>query len=64
MKILIVEDEVSIANFMKASLESQLYIVDVAGDGEQGALLARTGKYDLIILDYLLPRKNGLEIND
>lgn len=62
MKILIVEDEVSIANFMKASLESQLYIVDLANDGEQGALLARTGKYDLIILDYLLPRKNGLEI--
>ena len=62
MKILIVEDELSIANFIKASLESQLYIVDIASDGEAGALLGRTGKYDLIILDYLLPRKNGLEV--
>lgn len=62
MKILIIEDEIAIANFIKASLESQLYIVDIASDGEQGALLGRTGKYDLIILDYLLPQKNGLEI--
>jgi DNA-binding response OmpR family regulator len=62
MKILIVEDEKSIADFIKASLESQLYIVDIASDGEQGALLGRTGKYDLIILDYLLPYKNGLEV--
>lgn len=62
MKILIIEDEPSIANFIKSSLEKQLYIVDVATDGEQGALLSKTGKYDLIILDYLLPGKNGLEI--
>jgi two-component system, OmpR family, copper resistance phosphate regulon response regulator CusR len=62
MKILIIEDESSIANFIKASLESQLYIVDIACDGDTGALLARTGKYDLIILDYMLPGKNGLEI--
>jgi len=62
MKILIVEDEIAIANFIKASLESQLYIVDVACDGEQGALLSRTGKYDLIILDYILPKKNGLDV--
>jgi len=62
MKILIVEDEASIAKFIKASLESQLYIVDVASDGERGALLGRTGAYDVIILDYLLPKKNGLEV--
>jgi len=62
MKILIIEDETSIANFIKASLESQLYIVDVATDGEQGALLGRTGKYDLIIVDYILPQKNGLDV--
>lgn len=62
MKILIVEDEVSIAKFIKASLESQLYIVDIAENGEQGVLLGRTGSYDLIILDYLLPQKNGLEV--
>ena len=62
MKILIIEDEVSIASFIKASLESQLYIVDVAYDGERGAFLGRTGSYDLIILDYLLPKKNGLDV--
>lgn len=62
MKILIVEDESSIANFIKSSLESQLYIVDIAVNGEQGALLGRTGRYDLIILDYLLPQKNGLDV--
>jgi DNA-binding response OmpR family regulator len=62
MKILIIEDELSIASFLKASLESQLYIVDIATDGEQGALLGRMGKYDLIIIDYLLPKRNGLEV--
>ena len=62
MKILVIEDENSIASFVKSSLESQMYIVDVASDGEQGALLSRTGNYDIIILDYLLPHKNGLEI--
>ncbi len=62
MKILIIEDEASIANFIKASLESQLYIVDVSDNGDQGALLGRTGNYDLIIIDYLMPQKNGLEV--
>lgn len=62
MKILIVEDEVSIANVIKTSLESQLYTVDMADNGEKGALLGRTGNYDLIVLDYLLPKKNGLEV--
>jgi DNA-binding response OmpR family regulator len=62
MKILIIEDELSIASFLKASLESQLYIVDIATDGEQGALLGRMGKYDLVIIDYLLPKRNGLEV--
>ena len=62
MKILIIEDEAPIANFIKISLESQLYVVDVARDGERGAFLGRSGGYDLIILDYLLPKKNGLEI--
>lgn len=62
MKILIIEDELNIANFIKASLESQLYIVDVASDGERGAFLGGQGNYNLIILDYLLPLKNGLDV--
>lgn len=62
MKILIIEDDLAISSFLKANLESQLYIVDTAGDGEQGALMGRMGKYDLIIVDYLLPKRNGLEV--
>lgn len=62
MKILIIEDEVAIANFLKSSLEKQLYIVDVASDGEKGCFLGRTGSYDLIIIDYLLPKQDGLQI--
>ncbi|MFZ2310807.1 MAG: response regulator transcription factor [Patescibacteria group bacterium] len=62
MKILIIEDELAIADFLKSSLERQLYIVDVASDGQRGAFLGRTNQYDLIILDYLLPKQNGLEV--
>lgn len=61
MKILIIEDEAAIARFLKASLESQSYIVDVASDGEQGSFLARTNAYDLIIIDYHLPKQDGLK---
>lgn len=62
MKILIIEDEAAIANFLKSSLEKQLYVVDVANDGERGCFLGRTGTYDLIIVDYLLPKQDGLQI--
>jgi len=62
MKILIVEDEQSIAKFIKASLESKFYMVDVAPDGERGAFLGRVNYYDAIVLDYILPKKNGLEV--
>lgn len=62
MRILIVEDELSIAKFIKASLESQFYIVDVAHDGERGAFLGRVGVYDAIILDNMLPKRNGLDV--
>lgn len=62
MKILIVEDEITIARFLKSGLESQAYIVDLAIDGQQGSFLARTNIYDLIILDYHLPKQNGLTV--
>jgi DNA-binding response OmpR family regulator len=62
MKLLLIEDEVGIINFLKAGLESEYFIVDVAEDGEQGSYLARTNDYDLIILDNMLPKKNGLEV--
>ncbi len=62
MKILIVEDEPKICNFLKQSLQAEYYAVDVAQDGEEGSHLAQINEYDLIILDYVLPKKDGLEV--
>jgi len=62
MRILIVEDEKEILDFLKKSLKNECYAVDVASDGEQGSYFARTNNYDLIILDNVMPKKTGLEV--
>ena len=62
MKILVVEDEKKVANFLQQGLQEEDYTVDVAYDGEQGALLATTQPFDLILLDILLPKKDGVTI--
>lgn len=62
MKILIIEDDKKIIDFLKASLEAEYFAVDVAHDGEKGLYLARTNEYDLIILDNNLPKKKGNEV--
>jgi DNA-binding response OmpR family regulator len=62
MKILIIDDDKEIIKFLKPSLESEFYVVDVASDGEKGSFMARTNHYDLIILDYMMPKQNGLEV--
>ncbi len=62
MNLLLVEDERKLAALLKQLLEEERYSVDLAGDGEQGEQLAETARYDAIILDVMLPRKNGLEI--
>jgi len=62
MKILIIDDEPAIVQFLKKGLEANLYVVETASDGERGAFLARTGNYDLIILDYMLPKLNGAQV--
>jgi len=62
MRILIIEDEEKIINFLKPSLESECFAVDIAQDGEKGLFMAKTNDYDLIILDNMLPKKDGAEV--
>lgn len=62
MRVLVVEDERKIREFLKDSLEAECYAVDAVDDGEQGSRLARINDYDLVILDNILPKKLGLEV--
>lgn len=62
MKILVVEDEESLALRIKNVLESERYLVDVAFDGTDGLDMSLSGEFDLIILDILLPKMNGIQI--
>lgn len=62
MRILLVEDEKRIANFIKRGLKEEHYVVDVAYDGKEGEFLADINEYDLIILDVMLPEKNGISL--
>ena len=61
-RILIVEDEKDIAEIIEYNVEKHGYATDIAGDGEKGLALALTGKYDLILLDVMLPKMDGFEI--
>lgn len=62
MKILIVEDEIGIANFLKQGLEEEGYAVMVANDGKTGLELALNQKVNLILLDWILPQMTGIEV--
>ncbi len=62
MKILVIEDEKKVANFLQKGLKEEQYVVDVAYDGPEGEHLAKTNDYDLILLDIMLPGKDGIEI--
>jgi DNA-binding response OmpR family regulator len=59
MKILIIEDDISIRNVLRLSLETKGFVVDEAEDGEIGSYLGRTSSYDVILLDNVLPKKMG-----
>ncbi len=61
MNILLVEDEKKVASFIRKGLLEQNNSVDVAFDGEEGLFFANSNFYDLIILDWMLPKKSGLE---
>ena len=62
MKILIIEDEVMLANSLKSLLQSKGFTVEAVYDGETGAEFAELGVYDLLILDVMMPKMNGLEV--
>ena len=62
MRILIVEDEKRVYQFLKKGFQSEAFSVDVATDGEDGSLLARSEPYDAIILDIMLPKKDGIDV--
>lgn len=60
--MLLVEDEEGVARFIRQGMGEAGYAVDVAYDGAEGFGFARTGSYDLLILDLLLPEMSGLEV--
>ena len=61
MKILVVDDEKLLVKGIKFNLENEGYTVDSCYDGETAVTMAREGNYDLIILDLMMPKKDGLE---
>lgn len=62
MKILVVEDDSAVANMVKDGLAADAHMVEIALDGADGSFLARSYDYDAIILDYSLPKKDGLVV--
>ncbi len=62
MRVLIVEDEKKMASFLERGLKEEGYVVDVAYDGEQGWEYAVTNEYDVLILDWMLPKMSGVDL--
>lgn len=62
MRILVIEDEQKVASFIRRGLEAEHYAVDVAADGEEGFARLLDGRYDLVILDVMLPQRDGLAV--
>jgi DNA-binding response OmpR family regulator len=62
MRILIVEDEQKVARFLKKGLEAEGYEVEVANDGEAGERYVRTETFDAVLLDVMMPKKDGFAV--
>lgn len=62
MKILIIEDDRELSLLLRNSLKKEVFLVDCCSDGERALFLYRTNHYDLMIIDYNLPKKDGLKI--
>jgi two-component system OmpR family response regulator len=62
MRVLVIEDDRETAQFLQRSLKESGHTADVAGDGDTGLAMARDGKYDVLVVDRMLPRRDGLSI--
>jgi DNA-binding response OmpR family regulator len=62
MKILVVEDDRKVAGFIEQGLKEEGHVVDVAPDGDEALMLAHVYDYDIILLDVVLPKKNGFQV--
>src|SRR5215467_10800492 len=62
MRVLVVEDEPRVAAFIARGLREQSYAVDIACDGDEALYQASINRYDIVLLDVLLPRKDGFEV--
>jgi len=62
MKVLVVEDDRKVAGFIEQGLREEGYVVDVAADGDEATMLAHVYSYDIVLLDIVLPKKNGFQV--
>jgi two-component system OmpR family response regulator len=62
VKILVIEDDPTVGQYVKRGLEEQRWVVDLVAEGEEGEQLAANGSYDLIVLDMRLPGRSGMEV--
>src|ERR1043165_9215609 len=62
MKVLVIEDDPTVGNFVRRGLEEQRWGVQLVADGEEGERLATSDAYDVVILDMRLPGKSGMEV--
>jgi CheY-like chemotaxis protein len=61
-RVLLIEDEPGIVDFVRRGLEDEGFAVEAAGDGIEGERMALAGSFDAILLDLMLPRRGGLEV--
>ncbi len=62
MRVLVIEDDRETAQFLQKSLKESGHSADLAGDGETGLAMAQSGTYDILIVDRMLPRLDGLTV--
>ena len=62
MKILVIEDDPTVGQYVRRGLEEQRWVVDLVTEGEEGERLAASGSYDLIVLDMRLPGRSGMDV--